>query len=325
MSFKLFTINEKSLSNFKKLKSELVKEPEWSNLRNIQTGGARGDELENEQLEEIFTHQELPIGWNNNLFHSNNGEYNGYLSKDNNFYYTKHFQTPVKTGLFNNETGVLTIIIDDATTTIQLYNNVLDIIEINQTMMNGALLEGGKTRKWVKSNGVIVVKSNSSDGEYECNCKSYILGIPVNPPLGYLNLPNDDNVIIEKMITKNSHTDDFIKCYYDKSLYEILKNQYNVLIEKLKTANIGGDFKLDNILFNNDGMFILTDFSISMCPSWEHWTEIAIREEGSMEPFINFKNRLISYINSLNYEGKLIYVPIRKTTETDEFIKSLHE
>lgn len=318
MSFKLFTVNEKSLSNFKKLKSELVKEPEWSNLRKIQSGGVGGDE-------EIFIRQELPIGCKNNLFYSKNGEYNGYLSKDNNFYYTKDFQKPVKIGLFNNETGVLTIMLDETITKIQLYYNVLDIIEINQTIMTGALLEGGKTRKWVKSNGVIVVKSNSSEDEYECNCKSYILGIPVNPPLGYINLPNDDKVIIEKMIVKNSHTDDFIKCYYDKSLYEILKIQYDLLIEKLKTADIGGDFKLDNILFNNDGMFILTDFSISRCPSWERWKEIAIQEEGSIEPFINFKNRLIYYISSLHHEGKLTYVPIRKTTEIDEFIKSFHE
>ena len=40
---------------------------------------------------------------------------------------------------------------------------------------------------------------------------------------------------------------DFIKCYYDTSLYKKLNIQFNSLIENLKLANIGGDFKLDNI------------------------------------------------------------------------------
>ena len=219
----------------------------------------------------IYPIQTPQYGLKNALFHSKNNEYNGYLSKNGNFYYTKHFQKPVQIGEFNIDAGILTI---DGVKKIQLHNAFLDITKIRHIMMNGKMIYGGKTRKWVKTDETsLVVKSDSSEDEYECNCKKYILGIPLNPPMGYLHT-SGENIIIEKLIKKNSHSDDFMKCHYDKNLYNKLNKQFNVLIEQLSNANIGGDLKMDNVLFNEDGSFILTDFSTPFnfngrCPTWD--------------------------------------------------------
>jgi hypothetical protein len=331
----IFKVDEYAVSNFNKLKSELGEEPEWSNLRNIQQKGGEEDEdtktdkvilQRQEELEpvpdpESYSVQLLPEGWKNNLFHSKNGEYNGYLSTDGMFYYTKNFQLPLENGDFNVTSGLLNVNSTEPST-IQMFNIPMDIESINNTITNGKRLEGGKSRSWVKTNEIIVVKTDSSDEEYECNCKGFISGVPLNPPMGFLSLLSGEKVIVEKMIPKNSHTDDFIKCYHDPLLYERLSQQFNALVEKLKTANIGGDFKLDNILFNEDGSFILTDFSIPSCPSWTGWMSIAERE-GALDQFTDFKKRLKHYLSNLQREGQLVFVPIRQTPELKNFIDQM--
>lgn len=265
----------------------------------------------------------VPKGWINNLFFSKDNKYNGYFSEiDNNFYYTElRNPTTFKIGMFDKKTENLTIINDTIQTNIQLYTNSLNIEQIKETITSGTKLEGGKSRNWVKTDGSVVVKTNGSAAEYECSCKCYILGIPLNPPLVYIESSSKDesNMIVEKMIKSNSHTDDFIKCYYDASLYNNLNIQFNNLIEKLKLANIGGDFKLDNILFNEDGSFILTDFSMS-CMTWDNWVKIALREEGDIDMFLSFKKRLDYYLTQLLNEGVVIWVPMRKTKEVNVMV-----
>ena len=236
---------------------------------------------------EIYPIQILPNEWRNVLFHSKNNEYNGYLSANGIFYYTKHFQGPIQIGEFNVYTSILTT---NDSTKVQMYNTFLDTEKIKHIIMNGKYMEGGKTRKWIKTDETsLVVKSDSGEDEYECNCKTYILGIPLNPPLGLLNTPSGEKIIIEKMIKKNSHSDDFIKCHYDKNLYNKLNKQFDTLVEQLINVNIGGDLKMDNILFNEDGSFILTDFSTPFnfngrCPSWDE----RLKEKG-MEQVTDFK------------------------------------
>jgi hypothetical protein len=184
-------------------------------------------------------------------------------------------------------------------------NETMNYTIANEIKRNGIRLLGGQTRAFVKRNEDSVVKSDSSFLEYYRGCICFMLNIPINPPMGLLLGDGYDSYCVEKYIAKNENSATFVKCLVDKDIRDNTSRKYSELLETLKRVNIGGDFKLDNILFNSDGSFILTDFATlpnNECKifpiQYSQWKQVAIREEGSFEPFESFTKRLEFFVKT---------------------------
>jgi|688.fasta_scaffold262373_2 hypothetical protein len=189
----------------------------------------------------------------------------------------------------------------------KIFINDEKLIKFANSVLNfGYKLEGGKSRNSVKTDNNIVVKSNSDYDEYYRMCLCFIMKIPINPPIGLLILKNHNNVIekyiIEKYINNNKYSDTFAKCLINQNVRLQTQEKFNNLVKSLKKANVAGDFKLDNILFDNYGNFILTDFTNNSRKNhkfipikFKEWEPIATRESGDFNFYIDFSKRLIYY------------------------------
>ena len=216
--------------------------------------------------------------------------------------------------IINNNILLNKIFIDDEKI-IKSANSVLNV---------GSKLEGGKSRNSVKTDNNIVVKTNSDYDEYYRMCLCFIMKIPINPPIGLLILKNH-SYIIEKYIN-NKYSDTFIKCLINKNIRLETQEKFNNLVKSLKIANVAGDFKLDNILFDNYGNFILTDFpsnsrkNYKFIPiTFKEWESITINESGNINLYITFSNRLMYY---MIYNGKWTN-SYKKVTETIEYLSNI--
>jgi len=281
----------------------------------------------------------------NQLYQSENGEFTGFLIKKD---YNLICRTPITEGyvdvngkinsnifLYNNKKSVTPIqeIMSSNELRLDPTNSNVIYVKINKydikfvrifpndevnfemaTIIKetGISLLGGNTRNFVKRGDRFVVKSDSDYNEYYRTCTCFILNLPINPPAGLLIGDGYDSYIVEKYISENEKTNTFVKCLINKNTRVETNEKFIDLVKNLKTANVGGDFKLDNILFNNDGSFILSDFatlankSCNFLPiTYTEWSVVATSEGGSLEPFTNFIKRLTHYIKT-NGEWKVV-------------------
>jgi len=185
---------------------------------------------------------------------------------------------------------------------------------------NSTPLTGGKSRDWVYKVDAfgheLVMKSNSSNDEYLCICKAYIKGIPVTPPLGLYN----NNIIVEAFINQGDHKEDYLKATYRQDIFTDLKNKYNKILETFKAADMGGDFKLDNLMINSDGEIVMTDYYVPGCKKWSEWEALAQREGLNY----SFEARLKHYVEVKRRDHEVTYIPIlrEKNGSNKEFIEN---
>ena len=163
-------------------------------------------------------------------------------------------------------------------------------------------LTGGKTRLFVKAENKIVVKSNASQDSYYLQIYMALLGLPVNLPLAYVpdckdpRFQKSSTCVAEGFIIKPkktpadspgaSETDQNMWGYSSKLLAynddDKYLTKYKVQFEKymhlFKKLDVAGDFKLDNVMFNEKEDIMFTDFvnGNTLMNSWQIWEKKAI-------------------------------------------------
>ena len=185
-------------------------------------------------------------------------------------------------------------------------DRMIELLEKAIRGENSTPLTGGKSRQWVYKVDAfgykLVIKSNSSIDEYICMCKAYIKGIPVTPPLGLYK----NNILVEAFINQGDHKEDYLKATYQAHMFTDLRNKYDAVVETLKIADMGGDFKLDNLMINSNGEIVMTDYYVNGCRNWSDW-EMLAQSEGLN---YSFGARLQHYIEVKRNDHEITYVPI---------------
>ena len=165
-------------------------------------------------------------------------------------------------------------------------------------------MTGGKTRDFVKAEHKIVVKSNASEDSYYLQIYMGLLGLPVNLPLAYVPECKDprfnkSTCVAEGFIIKPKKNpasspnkpeeeqnmwgySSKLQVYNEDDSYLI---KYQVQFEKymhlFKKLDVAGDFKLDNIMFNEKEDIMFTDFinGQTLMNSWQIWEKKAMNPE----------------------------------------------
>ena len=132
----------------------------------------------------------------------------------------------------------------------------------------------GFSRRYAQPVGSVFIKSRHGDigvaREFAELVRLYLRGLPVAQPLTVVNL-SGELFLVEKRY--GSARELFLGCLEDDARFDAARRQWEGLVSRLAALEAGGDFKLDNILLDERGGFVLTDFMVREALTFSRWME----------------------------------------------------
>lgn len=183
-----------------------------------------------------------------------------------------------------------------------LYNPI-GLADIKSIFENGLLLTGGTTRLIIKTDGKYVLKT-CDQFEYIGMSIAHMKYKKILSPVAMVTIYGRP-YILEKFIQPSDVFDKCAAAGMTSPIYLDTKRKFDEIVKDLKRIDIGGDFKLDNIMFDSEGNMMLDDFVIIKSGepiTYRDWAKSAILETKGrgIDFFTEFDNRLNYYIQTKN-------------------------